>query len=284
MRAELGVDGVVAALLAADRVRRAGVVGAGGERVVAALARLDADRVDGREVEDVEAELGDRGDLLLDRLEAAPRAREELVPGGEGGGDAVDLDDLRGVELARAGALGGALHGGEQVGGERGVGRRLRVLEHGERRLDRLLVGALGARRGLLEQHDALGQLAGEVLLPGGDLALQLVAPGGEDVAPGLDRPLPAAHHVDRELALPAHAVDVRVDRPHRRLDPAAAAGAAVAHDGAEDLVAVAEDVGGHADGLADHALGGIAPGVDRGRRVLDDDARRVALGVGYRH
>ena len=99
-RAELGVDGVVAALLAADRVRRAGVVGAGGERVVAALARLDADRVDGREVEDVEAELGDRGDLLLDRLEAAPRAREQLVPGGEGGGDAVDLDDLRGVELA----------------------------------------------------------------------------------------------------------------------------------------------------------------------------------------
>ena len=76
----------------------------------------------------------------------------------------------------------------------------------------------------------------------------------------------------------------MRVDRPHRRLDPAAAAGPAVAHDRAQDLVAVAEDVGGDAHGVADHALGGIAPGVDRGRRVLDDDARRVALGVGYRH
>ena len=100
LRAELGVDGVVAALLAADRVRRAGVVGAGGQRVVAALAGCDADRVDGREVEDVEAELGDRGDLLLDLLEPAPGAREQLVPGGEGGGDAVDLDHQRRVEAS----------------------------------------------------------------------------------------------------------------------------------------------------------------------------------------
>src|SRR6185503_16300438 len=121
-------------------------------------------------------------------------------------------------------------------------------------------------------------------LLPGGDLALELVAPGGEDVAPGLDRPLPPAYHVDRELALPAHAVDVRVDRPHRRLDPAAAARPAVADHRAEDLVPVAEDVGGHAHRLANHPLHGVAPGVDRGGRVLDDDARRVALGVGYRH
>ena len=59
-RAELGVDRVVAARLVADRVRAAGVVRAGDERVVAALAVRVADRVDRRQVEDVEAELGER--------------------------------------------------------------------------------------------------------------------------------------------------------------------------------------------------------------------------------
>ena len=58
---------------------------AGDERVVAALAVLDADRVDRREVEHVEAELGEPRHLRLDRLEAAERAREQLVPGAEAG-------------------------------------------------------------------------------------------------------------------------------------------------------------------------------------------------------
>src|SRR6201999_3096857 len=105
-RAELGVDGVVPALGGADRVRHAGVVGAGGERVVAALAVLAADRVDRREVEDVEAVLGDRGDLLGDRAEAAPRAREQLVPGAEAGAEAVDLDRERLWPRGRGGAAG----------------------------------------------------------------------------------------------------------------------------------------------------------------------------------
>ena len=147
-----------------------------------------------------------------------------------------------------------------------------------------LAVGALGAARGLLEQHDALGQLAREILLAGADLALELVAPGREDVAPGLDRPLPAAHRVDVELALPAHAVDVGVDRAQRRLHPAAAARRLVAHDRPQDLVAVAEDVGGDAHRVAHDALGGVAPAVDRRRGQLDDDARGGALAIWYRH
>ena len=98
--AELGVDGEVAALGAADRVRRAGIVGAGGERVVAALALVDADRVERQQVEDVEAEVGDVRDELLDGLDAAPGAREQLVPGGEAGLDAVHLDRDRLLERA----------------------------------------------------------------------------------------------------------------------------------------------------------------------------------------
>ena len=109
--------------------------------------------------------------------------------------------------------------------------------------LDQLLVGALGARRGGLEQHDALAELAGEVVLAGLELAPQLVAPRGEHVRPGLDRPLPAARAVDHERAAPAHAVVVRVERVQLGLGPLAVAGAAVQDDRAELLVAVAEDV-----------------------------------------
>ena len=248
-RAELGVHGVVAALGGADRVRHARVVGAGDERVVAALAVLAPDRVDRREVEDVEAVLGDRRDLLLDRVQAAPRAREQLVPGAEARPHAVDLDRQRLGERRGVGAPAGALDGGGDLRAERRVVVRrlgqLVVAQGGDRALERLAVGLVlgdGGRR--LEQHDALGQLAAEVVLAGVDLALHLVTPGGEHVAPGLDRVLPAARRRDRELALPAHAVDVRVDRVHRRLEPAPAARRLVADDGAHDLVAVAEDVG----------------------------------------
>ena len=58
-RAELGGDGGVAAVGRADGPRAAGIVGAGVERVVRALAGGDADRVDRRQVDDVEPHLGD---------------------------------------------------------------------------------------------------------------------------------------------------------------------------------------------------------------------------------
>ena len=77
------MDRVVPALLRADRPRAADVARLRPLGVVAALAVRDADRVDRREVEDVEAELGEARQLLAHALEAAPRAREELVPGAE---------------------------------------------------------------------------------------------------------------------------------------------------------------------------------------------------------
>ncbi len=72
---------------------------------------------------------------------------------------------------------------------------------------------------GVLEQQRALGELAAEVVLAGVDLALQLVAPGREDVAPGLDRSTPSARACRPELALPADAVVMGVERVHRRLE-----------------------------------------------------------------
>src|SRR5579862_999135 len=81
LRPEGRVDRVVAPVRRADRPRAADVALLSLLGVVAAFPVRQADRVDRREVEDVEAELGEGRQLLPDSLEAAPRAREELVPG-----------------------------------------------------------------------------------------------------------------------------------------------------------------------------------------------------------
>ena len=135
-RAELGVHRGVAALGRADRPRAAGVAGAGALRVVGALAEGPPDRVDRRQVEDVEAEVGDvveavehvaerpvgRGPVAGGRPERAGplaadggRPGEQLVPRAEQRPLALDehVDDRGGggvgpaqpapVQLARGG-------------------------------------------------------------------------------------------------------------------------------------------------------------------------------------
>jgi hypothetical protein len=59
LRAELGMDRVVPTLGAPDRPRAPGIALLGGRRVVAPLPVRRADRVDRRQVENVEAELGE---------------------------------------------------------------------------------------------------------------------------------------------------------------------------------------------------------------------------------
>ena len=172
---------------------------------------------------------------------------------------------------------------------ERGVvlGRLedLLVGDHAQRVLDQLLVGALGPLGRVLEQQHALAELAREVVLPGLELAAQLVAPGGEDVGPGLDRPLPAARAVDDERAAPADAVDVGVERVQLGLAPLALARGPVQHDRAELLVAVAEHVGRDLDEVADGPLGRVPARIDDRLRVLDmDPRRRRRWAVPFRH
>jgi hypothetical protein len=145
--------------------------------------------------------------------------------------------------------------------------------------LDQLAVGALRARGDVVEEDDALAQLARELVLAGLELARQLVAPGGEQVGPGVDRELPAAQPVDHERAAPAHAVVVRVERVQLGLGPRACAGAAVHRDGAQLLVAVAEDVARDLDEVADRALRRVAARIHDGLRVLDVDPWRRRLG-----
>ena len=240
-----------------------------------------ADRVDRRQVEDVEAELGEPRELLgctprkppqergNSSYQAPKRPRSRSTSSSSGAVELLvprDRSPRRGARRAPR-----ARRRAPRARRRPARARRRPRLERGAgRRRWRARPPRAGAR--------ALGQLAGEVGLAGLELARDLVAPGGERVDPRLDRPLPApGRPVDREAARPADAVVVGVDRRQRRLVPARRrSGRLPAHDGAQDLVAVAEDVGRDVDDVADRALDRPAAAVDDRGRVLDPDARQA--------
>ncbi len=246
-RPEVGMHGVMAALLAADRPRAARVAGLGDERVVPPLAVRDADRVDGREVDHVEAELGELRQHVGHALEAAPGAREQLVPAAESRALAVD------VELERLGQRD----------------RVLAVLRPQRGRRGPPLVGVA-----LAEERSALGELARQLDLPARELAVVLVDPGRVRVGPGLDRELPPAEVGDVDVALPAIVAECH----QLTLQPAARPGAPVAHDGPQLVVAVPEDRRRDEHTLAERRLRGIAPAVHLRVDVLDLDSGRRAV------
>ncbi len=130
--------------------------------------------------------------------------------------------------------------------------------------------------RGALEDRAALGQLGVELGLAGGDLALELPAPGGEAVDERLDLPLPAARVGHLEGAREAVDAERGVDTLERLGVPAPIAGAAVADERPQLVVAVEEDRRGDLDGVALARLRAIAAAVDHRLGVLDLDPRRA--------
>ncbi len=218
--AELRVDRVVAAGGVADRPRGAGIAGRGGQRVVGALAVGEPDRVDRRQVDDVEAELGQPRQLRLDTAQPAPGAREHLIPGAEPGPQPVDLDRLRLVQgdpavalLHRARRRAQLLAQRDVVLGAGGDGGVLELLRRRARSAPGWRRGGPGALGGGLQQDDRPRTARRErSCWPAATLRCELVAPGAEHVGPGLDRVLPAPWTVDRELARPAHTAEVGVD------------------------------------------------------------------------
>ena len=110
--AQIRVDGVVAAFGRPDAVGGTRVAGRGDQGVVLALAERRADRVDGGQVDDVEAHArdarqvlsgsseraGDPGAVRL--LEGSRGAREDLVPcaGQRLGARHIQRVDARGIE------------------------------------------------------------------------------------------------------------------------------------------------------------------------------------------
>src|SRR5437667_10709860 len=85
------------AIFRSDRPRAPWIVRPGGERVVGAFSEALSDRVNGREIDDVEAEVGDIRQTcrrIAERAAArgvgAARSRKELVPGAKPGAFAID--------------------------------------------------------------------------------------------------------------------------------------------------------------------------------------------------
>ena len=160
-RSKLGMHRVVAARLGSDRPRRSRIAGGGRERVVPALAIGEADGMDRRQVDDVEADGSELGKHLLDPREPSPGTREEFVPGPEARSHAVDLDRQRRVDRDLAVALLGALNRLEKLGAEDHVMlddlRARFVLERRHSVLDQRVVG-LRARpfERRAKEHNAL--------------------------------------------------------------------------------------------------------------------------------
>ena len=277
-----GGDRGVTALRAPDRPGAAGLARLGGGRVVAPLAVGRPDGVDRRQVEHVDAEVGQRRHRLDHPPESSPRAREELVPGADPGALAVDvhLERLRACALRpprRAPERGHHLRREGRGGPVDGVA--VAAQGRGGRR-DGGLAGAAQSPGSRLEQRRALDQLAVEILLAGGELALELLLPRAHDVDPDLDLEDVAAERRRREGAAPG----VGRELLHRLLGERRRPGRAVAHNRAQLLVPVADDVALHDDGVAEGALDGPPAALDDRTDVMDLDARWLRAGRGCGH
>ncbi len=283
-RAERGMHGLVAALLCADRPRRADVVRFRDERIVLALALFPADRMDGRKVNHVEAELRDvrKARLAVAQRAVAPRlgrsrAREKLVPRRES--RALAIRDERHLERPgrRKAAVGKARGQARECLVERECAQRVGITSGGGAGESAgpfeqaLAIRAGGARRRLLEEvrADACrdAQIV-EILAP-----YELGAPGKPCVRPGGDRIAIAADRLERERTAPY----VVAERLHLDLAPIAfELGTPAQHD-AQRIVAVGEAVCLDGEGIADDALHCETPAV-HGRAHRVDDRARAAL------
>ena len=221
----------------------------------------------------------------------AEGAREELIPGAEASAQAVDVDSAVGAMQRRARAVGVALAAPSQRRRRvrARVARRSRDLRIGERRrsrLDQLARSAPAGARAAAgdQQRRALEQLGGEVLPPGGDLALRAHRARWprRRSRPRPPSPSAPARSTVKEPAQrsPPRSASTRC---HRRLAPLALARAAVAHDGAQQVVAVAKDRRADLDAVADAGLDGVAPAVEQRLRILDVDAAAGGLALDLR-
>jgi hypothetical protein len=159
-----------------------------------------------------------------------------------------------------------AAEGGRDVGGEgRGepVGDRAALVaqpvDGAEHRLPAVVLGHSG--RGSLVQPGAFLQHQGGVD-PGRDLDPGVMAPGGDGVAPRLDRVRPAAGRGGGDLGAPA----VGAGGEFAQGGPWPRPSGRVAEDdiGADGVVALPEHGGTDLEGLAHDRLGGAAAAVDQ--------------------
>jgi hypothetical protein len=182
-RAQVGQDVLVAALAGADGPGATRVVGAGLQAVVRPLAKAAANGVNGRQIEHVEAHLGDIGQALLHVLEGAVTARlvgggarEHFIPRAEAGALAVHGDAQDALVGGAGAAVGVAGHHGFEGGIERGCHAAV-ALGHGLGLIEQpLAIGAADAPGGAPDQLRPFEQVATDILV-GLDLLGEPLAP-----------------------------------------------------------------------------------------------------------
>ncbi len=193
--AERGMDRIVAAFAAADRVRTADVAGRGAQGVVLALAVGLADGMDRRQIKNVKSHVADRRQPADDIGEGAValrivgnRARKQLIPGAEAGLRPFHFNgEGRLAANAEIGFFGFAHHFA-QVRHQKNVGRSVAVgfAQPLERRGNDVAGAVLGALHGLAQKPARLGDLDGHI---GARRALDFKVAAQRAVAvdPGLD-------------------------------------------------------------------------------------------------
>ena len=261
---ETRVDGGMAAFTAPDGPRAAGVVRAGAQGVVPALAEGAADRMDGRQVEHVETHGRHRRDPPRRAGQPTVRPWEQLVPAADQ--RPLPVHPQRGG-LA-AGEVGRPLRAGEvdgQGGGDPLVGRQACVLEGDPGGGDG---GVAAIAR--LEQQDGLGDLDIDVLARG-QLGPDPVGPGGVPVGPRLHHQPVGADRLGHE-ARPAQVSLPSRDHGHGLFGPALAPAVQV-DPGGQDVVTVLEDDGAGRDPLAHRRLGREQSGRCPRPDVIDDNS-----------
>jgi hypothetical protein len=261
---------------------------AGELRGVRALAVDLADRVHGRQVDHVEAHVGDRRQPLGgggERAVGGPvadhralGAGEELVPGAVERPRPVDphlVARAAGDQLAHRVVVQHLLQRGRE--GRRDPGGELLrpVAQRGGGGADGVAVLLRALLGHPVEQPRALLEVVGEVLgaLAGGDLHLDGVVPGGQRVAPRLDAEAPPPLAVGGDdgeppvglLAVALHADERHVARAAVRRGPG--------HVGGDGVVALAEHGGGDRQLLADHGARGERPAGHDGGDIGDAEA-----------
>ena len=289
-RAKLRVQRLVAAFGRADRPRAADVVRVGGKRVVAPLAPLAPDRMNRRQIKDVEAHLRDVRQTLFAIAQGAvragivaARAGKHFVPRAEARQRAVDDERQLGRKRCRRAAVGMAHRdGGHRFVHGHGAQRAGIALVAQPRGPPEELPAVVSGRAARRRTDQQRADLRRDMHVLGIDTALEMVSPGQEGVDPRLDRVPIAAERVDDKGAPPA----IVAERGHRRLVPAGLVLAAVAQDTGDQIVPVGIAVGLDLDAVADDALDREAPAVDRRRDALDHGANLPVAGKRccYRH
>ena len=231
--------------------------------------------MDRRQVHHVEAELGELAEAAPPRRRSRPRsagiahttrrseparARRRSLPPAACGWRGREPDIARRPRAARDRARGAPL-----ALAERGIRERRRG------RLEQLAILAAGACRSLAKELPALDELAREVALAGSILrsssSRQVACASVHASTVHCQRPWALTSKDAAQRSPPTSASVRRIG-----VSLHDSTGAPVAHDRAQQVVAVAEDRGADLDAVADARLDGIASAVEQRLGILDLD------------